>query len=182
MATHGTTHDEFEDVLETARALLSCNDDTADLWEANELVNRALALRPRDSDAWILKCQVLSALDDDTAALAAVEMALCESPRSAEAFYWRSAVLSDLERFAEALKSVERSFRYLGPGDEWLLEDLYCEKATILAALGRDSEAMATYRSGLRRCPDSSILRAGLAPLQRQQRRASFTVIQGGRR
>ena len=68
--------DEFDDVLDMARALLGGNDDSADLWEANDLVNRALRIRPADPEAWILKCQVLSALDDDIAALSAIEMAI----------------------------------------------------------------------------------------------------------
>lgn len=174
--------DEFEDALEMARALLGGTDDSADLWEANDLVNRALRIRPSDPEAWILKCQILSALDDDTAALAAVEMAIRRAPKLAEAHYWRTAVLSDLERYDEALKSVERAFRYLGPEDDWLLEDLYCEKAMILDAIGRQDEAMATYEAGLKRCPESSILKAGLAPLRRERTRATFKVIPGGLR
>jgi tetratricopeptide (TPR) repeat protein len=173
---------EFEDVIEMARGLLSGNEDQADLWEANDLVNRALTLRPNDPDAWILKCQILSALDDDTAALAAIEMALRRAPRLAEAHYWRAAVLSDLERYTEALKSVERAFRYLCNEDDWLLEDLYCEKAMIFDAIGRQDEALATFEAGLRRCPESTILKAGLEPLRRERMRAAFKVIQGGRR
>lgn len=182
MDTFDSYEDEFEDVLETARALLGGNDDASDLWEANDLVNRALRIRPSEPEAWILKCQILSALDDDTAALAAVEMAIRREPKLAEAHYWRTAVLSDLERYDEALKSVERAFRYLGPEDDWLTEDLFCEKAMILDAIGRQDEALAVYEDGLRRCPESAILKAGLAPLRRERVRASFKVIPGGLR
>src|SRR5688572_28959084 len=121
--------DEFEDSLEMARALLGGNEGASDLWEANDYVNRALRLRPTDSEAWMLKCQIMSALEDDAAALASAEMALRRAPRSAEAHYWRSAVLADMERYDEALKSLERAFRALRDEDEWLLEDLYYEKA-----------------------------------------------------
>jgi tetratricopeptide (TPR) repeat protein len=176
-----TYENEFEDVIEMARALLGGNEDSADLWESNDLVNRALAIRPNDPEAWILKCQILSALDDDTAALAAVEMAVRRAPKMAEGHYWRAAVLSDLERYTEALKAVERAFRYLGNEEDWLLEDLYCEKAMILDAIGRQDEALATYEAGLKRCPESTILKAGLAPLRRERIRSQFKVIPGGR-
>src|SRR5262245_45503580 len=161
--------DEFEDCVEMARALLGGFDSTGDLWEANEYINRALRLRPLEPDAWILKSQILSALDDDAAALAASEMALRRAPRAAEAHYVRGAVLADLERYSEALKAIERSFRHLRADDEWLLEDLYYEKAAILDALDRAEEAVATFETGLRRCPNSSLLRAGLEPLRRER-------------
>jgi len=179
---------EFEDAIETARALLSSTEDSADLWEANDVVNHALSMRPANADAWVLKCQILSALDDDTAALAAIEMAVRRAPRSAEALYWRAAILADLERYKEALRSLERAFRCVNLDgddtglDDALLEDLYFEKASILDAIGRADEAHATYEAGLARCPDSLILRAGLEPIRQQKARARFTVIQGGRR
>ena len=174
-------YDEFEDSLEMARALLGGNEGASDLWEANEYVNRALRLRPADADAWMLKCQIMSALEDDPAALASAEMALRRAPRSAEAHYWRAAVLADMERYTDALKAIERAFRYMGKDDEWLLEDLYYEKAAVLDAIGRQDEALATYEAGLKRCPDSQILRAGLEPLRREKNRRMFKVIPGGR-
>jgi len=174
-------YDEFEDSLEMARALLGGNEGASDLWEANEYVNRALRLRPADADAWMLKCQIMSALEDDPAALSSAEMALRRAPRSAEAHYWRAAVLADMERYADALKAIERAFRYMGKDDEWLLEDLYYEKAAVLDAIGRQDEALATYEAGLKRCPDSQILKAGLEPLRREKNRRMFKVIPGGR-
>src|SRR3954469_572319 len=106
-------HDEFDDCMEMARALLGGYEGAGDLWEANEYVNRALRARPAEPEAWILKSQVLSSLDDDVAALAAAEMAVRRAPRAAEAHYVRAAVLADLERYHEALKAVERSFRHM---------------------------------------------------------------------
>jgi len=174
--------DEFEDSLEMARALLGGNEGASDLWEANEYVNRALRLRPADAEAWMLKCQIMSALEDDPAALASAEMALRRAPRAAEAHYWRAAVLADMERYTEALKAIERAFRYLGKDDDWLLEDLYYEKAAVQGAIGRADEAVATYEAGLKRCPDSQILKAGLEPLRRERTRRMFKVLPGGRR
>lgn len=173
---------DFENSLEMARALLGNTEDSADLWEANELVNRGLALRPSDPDAWVLKCQIMSAIGDDAAALASIEMAIRRAPRMAEAHYWHTAVLADLDRHDEALRSIARAFRSLGREDEWLIEDLYFEKAVVLDAVGRRDAAMATLQAGLERFPDSAILKAGLDPLQRQKIRASFKVIQGGKR
>src|SRR5688572_15154069 len=172
--------DEFEDSLEMARALLGGNESASDLWEANDFVNRALRLRPADPEAWMLKCQIMSALEDDAAALAAAEMALRRAPRLAEAHYWRAAVLADMERYPEALKSLERAFRYLGSEDDWLLEDLFYEKGAVLDAIGRQDEALAVYEAGLKRGPDSQILKAGMEPIRRARMRRSLKVLRGG--
>mgnify|MGYP001570939473 FL=1 len=173
--------DDFEDALEMARALLGENEGTGDVWEANEHVNEALAMRPRAGEAWLLKCQIQSALDDEPAALASVEMALRCGSRTTEAHYWRAVVRANMERDAEALKALERAFRYLCDGDEWLVEDLYYEKGAILDAIGRDDEALATYEAGLSRFPESQILRAGMEPIRRERTRRAFTVLPGGR-
>ena len=172
--------DEFEDSLEMARALLGGNESASDLWEANDFVNRALRIRPTDPEAWMLKCQIMSALEDDAAALACAEMALRRAPRLAEAHYWRAAVLADMERYSSALKAIERAFRSLGEHDDWLLEDLYYEKAALLDAIGRQDEALAVYEAGLKRCPDSQLLKAGLEPLRRERVRRTFKVLPGG--
>src|SRR5438128_4596555 len=137
--------DEYEDCMEMARALLGGYEGAGDLWEANDHVNRALQLKPSEPEAWVLKSQILSSLDDDAAALAAAEMAVRRAPRSAEAHYVRAAVLADMERYPDALKAVERAFRHSGPDDDWLLEDLYYEKAAILDALDRADEAMGVF-------------------------------------
>ena len=180
MDTNDNSQGEFERILDMARSLLGGESDSADALEANDLVGNALAMRPESSSAWILKCQVLSSLNDDTAALASIEMAIRFAGKAAEAHYWRSAVLSDLGRLDEALKAIGRCFRYLGSDDYWLLEDLYCEKAMILDALGRNEEAVATYEAGLKRCPRSSLLHAGLAPLRRAKLKSNFKVLRGG--
>ena len=157
------------------------NEDSGDLWEANDLVNHAIHLRPADPEAWMLKAQIMSALEDDTSALAAIEMAVRRAPTRAEAHYWRAAILSDLERYAEALATVDRAFRCITAEDEWLVEDLYYEKGSVLDAVGRHDEAVATFEAGLIRCPTSMLLKTGLEPLQRERARARLTVLQGGR-
>lgn len=171
---------EFEEALDSARSLLGRDSDSSDALEANTLVGKALSIRPESSSAWILKCQVLSALGDDTAALACIDTAIRHSGKVAEAHYWRAAVLSDLGRLDEALRAVERSFRYIKTDDYWLLEDLYCEKAMILDANGRNEDAVATYEAGLKRCPRSSLLHDGLAPLRRATLKSNFKVLRGG--
>src|SRR5439155_18346954 len=109
------------------------------------------------------------------------EMAVKRLPRSSEAHYVRAAVLADLERYVEALKAAERAFRHMGADDDWLLEDLYYEKAAILDALDRAEEAMATFEAGLKRCPESTLLKAGIEPLRRERTRRNFKLIPGGR-
>jgi tetratricopeptide (TPR) repeat protein len=180
METQDQSQSQFESKLDEARTLLAGDCDSQAASVANDLVIRALALRPESCSAWTLKCQVHSTLGDDTAALAAIEMAVRFNPTSAETLYWRAAVLSDLGRHSDALKTIHRCFRYVQADDAWLLEDLYCEKAMLLNAIGRDDEAVATYEAGLRRCPRSSLLKAGLAPLRRATARKSFTVLEGG--
>jgi tetratricopeptide (TPR) repeat protein len=172
--------DEFEDDLELARNLLGASDDLAVLEDANDACNRALAQRPDDVSAWLVKCQILSARGDDLAALAAAEMAVRRAPRTAEAHYWRAAVLGDIGRYHDGLKALDRAFRSLTDEDGWMLEDLYYEKATMLDALGEREAAVATYEAGLERCPGSTLLRAGLEPLQRARVRSTFKVIRGG--
>lgn len=173
--------DDFDEALEKVQQLLGDAERTHELWDANELINQALRQRPEDVRAWLLKSQVHSALEDDAAALAAVEMAVRLAPRRAETHYVRATVLADSERHPEALQAIERSFQLLEADDDWLLEELYFEKATILDALDRSHEALATFESGLRRCPESALLQSGVEPFRREQVRRSFKVIDGGR-
>src|SRR5213078_2542596 len=93
-ASRAMIQDEFEECMESARSLLGGYEGAGDLWEANDHVNRALRLKPSEPEAWVLKSQILSSLDDDPAALAAAEMAVRRAPRSAEAHYVRAAVLA----------------------------------------------------------------------------------------
>jgi tetratricopeptide (TPR) repeat protein len=173
-----TAADEFEDYLDLARQLLTGSEEIADLWEANELVNQALSLRPQDPAAWLLKAQVLLQLDDAVAAFSAVEMALRQAPKEAEAHYVRATALSQMGRYDEALSAITRAFFLVGtcPDDEVLMEELFYEKGAILDAQGRSDEAMATFEEGLSLYPDSELLKAGLAPL----RRRNFQVLDGG--
>jgi tetratricopeptide (TPR) repeat protein len=173
--------EDFDEHMEMARSLLGGYETDSDLWEANEHVNLALSMRPKEVVAWLLKSQILSSLEDDLAALATAEMAIRYAPRSAEPQYVRATVLSDMERFDEALESLERAFRQLKRSESWLLEDLYYEKAVILTALDRLAEAIATFESGLSHCPESVILRSALEPLIREQKKRSFTLLEGGR-
>lgn len=171
----------YEDTLGVARELLGSTEDPGQLWEANELVNRALTLKPRDADPWLLKAQVQCALGDTIASLACIQSALRIAPRMAEAHYWHAVILTDLDRFDEALRAVAGAFRNLGNEDQWLTEELYYEKALILDSVGRQDAARTTLESGLERFPDSVILQAGAESLSRRQVRASLTVIDGGR-
>src|SRR5260370_1641635 len=120
--------EEVDDCMEMARALLGGYEGAGDLWEANDYVNRALRARPVEPEAWILKSQILSSLDDDPAALAAAEMAVRRAPRSAEAHYVRAAVLADMERYPDALKAAGRPFPHPGPAAACSSRDPYSEK------------------------------------------------------
>ena len=169
---------ELERLLDQVRDLLGDGDD-AKLSEANLVVNQALQLRPDEVQAWLLKCQIASAMGDDLAALAAVEMALATSHRP-EVLYWRGAVLGDLGRHREALQSIEAALRGLADEPHWLLEELFHEKVTVLDALGLHDAAVAACAEGLERCPGSALLRAALAPAERARVRGTLKVLRGG--
>lgn len=171
----------FEELLAAARALLAGHEHINELWEANSQVNEALKQRPKEASAWLLKSQLLSSLEDDLAALAAAEMALGLAPEQPEARYVRAAVLADLERHEEALLDIQQAFELLAQGgDELLLEDLYYERGMMLDALGREEDAVAAFEDGLRRFPESELLRTGIEPLRRERLRTRFRVIDGG--
>jgi tetratricopeptide (TPR) repeat protein len=170
---------EFDRLLDRARELLGAGDDTL-LGEAHTAVNQALTLRHDSVDGWLVKCQVASATGDDIGALAAAEMAHTRAPMRAEALYWRGAVLGDLGRHHEALRSIEVAFRAITSDDQWMLEDLYYEKAMILESLGLHEVAVATCEAGLQECPGSALLRAALVPAERARVRSSLKVLRGG--
>ena len=170
---------ELERMLDHARELLGAGDDAV-LVDAVAIVNQALQLQPESVDAWLLKCQIASALGDDPGALAAVEMALRRAPYRLECLYWRGAVLGDLGRHREALKSIEAALAVLDGDDHWLLEDLHYEKVVLLDALGLPDAAVAACKAGLDRCPGSALLRATLVPTERTRVKSSLKVLRGG--
>ena len=172
--------DQIAMLLQVARDLLGACDDERALAEASRAVNQALALRVDVARAWLVKCQVLAAQGDDGGALAAAELAVRRSPKLAEAHYWRGALLGDLGHYRDGLRAIDRAFVHLAPGDAWLLEDLYYEKATMLEAIGERDAARATYEAGLERCPGSTLLQTGIEPLARARRPAPFKLLRGG--
>ncbi|HUH00922.1 MAG TPA: tetratricopeptide repeat protein [Kofleriaceae bacterium] len=172
--------DEFETCLDAARGLLTSNEDAEDLWEANDLCNRALTVRPDSPEAWLVKGQVNSALGDDHSALACIEMSLRSNDRAAETHYWHMAVYADLERFDEALLAGERAFASVDEDDDWLIEEIFFEKGVVLDSMGEHEAALGTFEEGLKVCPESSLLQSGLQPLHRARVRRSFKIIPGG--
>lgn len=170
---------ELERLLDQAREHLGNGDDTM-LGEAQTAVNQALQLAPDSVDAWLLKCQITSAMGDDPGALAAVEMALRRAPYRLECLYWRGAVLGDLGKTREALASIEAALAMLDDGEHWLLEDLVYEKVILLDALGLHDAAVAACKAGLDRCPGSALLRAALVPAERTRVRSTLKVLRGG--
>jgi tetratricopeptide (TPR) repeat protein len=172
--------ENFENLMDMARALLGGFENVNDLWQANQYVNLALRERIDDVEGWILKSQLLSALEDEVAALAAAEMALRYAPNSAECRYIKASVLADMELYDEALLCIDHAFAACRDRDEWLLEELYFEKAAILEAMNLDDEAMALLEVGLNRCPNSPLLNAGIEPLRREKVRRKLKVIEGG--
>ena len=180
MTSIQSQHIKTQQALNDVRFILGKSVDKPGLCKANELINKILTQEPALVDAWILKCQILSALDDDVAALAAIEMAVKRALFSAEPHYWKSAVLNDLGRRQPALKSIDRAFRCLIDEDEWLVEDLFLEKVGILINLGFSDKALQIAAAGLIRCPHSTVLREKFKQLQQSQMRMQLKVLKGG--
>jgi hypothetical protein len=107
-------------------------------------------------------------------------MAIARAPDRAETLYWRGAVLGDLGRHHESLRAIEGAFRAITDDDQWMLEDLFYEKAMVLEALGLHDAAVATCELGLSQCPGSALLRAALIPAERARVRSSLKVLRGG--
>ena len=166
--------------LNSVRFILGKSMGPQDLIRANKLVNKIIEREPTLVDAWILKCQVLSAMEDDVAALAAIEMAVKRALFSAEPHYWRAAVLTDLGRNKAALKSINRAFRSFIEEDHWLLEDMYLEKISILVKLGENEKALTVAALAARRCPGSPALSEKAKALQKNAVRARLKVLNGG--
>ncbi len=165
-----------------ASTLLAGHGSVEELQQANDWINVALQIRPRDGNAWILKGYIMSCLGDDSAALAAAEMAARDLPSDPEVYYVKATALGDMALFSEALGTLEIAFEHMSNnGDEWLLEDLYFLKGSLLEATGHEKEAISTYQQGLGQCPESVLLRGAAEPLKLEQRRRAFTVIDGGR-
>lgn len=176
------THETFEDYLEMASTLLAGHGSLEELQQANDWINLALQVQPRDGNAWILKGYIMSCLGDDSAALAAAEMAAQNLPVDPEVYYVKATALGDMALFDDALTALEQAFDYMANhGDEWLLEDLYFLKGSLLEATGHEQEAITTYQQGLGQCPESVLLRGAAEPLKLERRRRAFTVIDGGR-
>jgi tetratricopeptide (TPR) repeat protein len=174
--------ESFDQLVERARAVLGAYESVAEVWAANDAINEALLIKPESQQAWLLKSQIHSAMEDDLAALAAAEMAARYGSERAEVGLVRSAVLADLGHFEAAIELLDAALRQLKPAEHWLLEDLYYEKAAALDACEQSEEALATLEQGLRLCPDSELLRAGLEPLKRQRVRSALRLLDGGRR
>lgn len=166
--------------LDAARDLLGGGDDSDQLAAAARAVDEALSRAPTRADAWIVRCQIAAARGDDLGALAAAEAAVAHAPTASLSHYWRGALLGDLGHNVAALAAIERAFLHLGPDDDWLLEDLYFEKATLYDALGDREAAAATYRAGLARCPGSTLLRVGAEPLAPRSRAPALKLLRGG--
>lgn len=171
--------EQFEEHLARARTLLGDAEATDALWEANAALNEALKIHLDHPGAWVLKSQALSALEDDPSALAAAEMATRLAPQSPDCHFVRATVLVDLDRFEEALDALVAADDLADDHDP-LREDIYYERGFLLEALGESEKAVATFEEGLDHFPSSTLLRAGLEPLNRSRLRHRLRVIDGG--
>ncbi|NNM52661.1 MAG: tetratricopeptide repeat protein, partial [Pseudomonadales bacterium] len=77
--------------------------------QAREMADRAVALDSGNAEAWNIRCNVLSAMQNRSEALMSVDRAIALAPQVSDFHYNRGLVLQSLERWDEALRAYEHS-------------------------------------------------------------------------
>nr|WP_221471589.1 tetratricopeptide repeat protein [Amycolatopsis umgeniensis] len=80
--------------------------------EALEALDRAIELEPADEWAYVWRALARRALDDDTAALAEIDIALAMRPELAYFNTARGDILADLDRHEEARAALDEGVRF----------------------------------------------------------------------
>lgn len=172
--------DFFSDLIDETKTLIGTFEDPANILKANDSINRALKISPKNPDAWALKSQIHSALEDDFSAYAAIQEALYHSPNRSDLLYIKAAILGDLDFFNEAEDIINLAFSRTSKED-LIREDLFYEKALLLGAQGKNDESSQTIKQGLDEFPDSELLKSQIRSNIENSDRPRFRLIKGGR-
>jgi len=121
----------------------------------------ALALKPRSSEALLLRAETLFASGSVDRALAAAEALLAIAPASATGHHLRARALRDVGRLDEAAAEYDR---FLGALKQPLPEH-YIERAEVQAALGRTDAALRSLDEGVTRIGSGATLQLAAVDL-----------------
>jgi tetratricopeptide (TPR) repeat protein len=121
--------------------------------EAFAVFDKAVQLRPDDTELWKQLGGALAALDRRDEALAAYQVVLKLDPRHFEAAHASALLLQQMERFEDALV-------YFNLCVEWLPDNVptLLSRARVLRALERTEECLADYRRLHALAPDDGTI------------------------
>lgn len=141
---------EADRLIDEADHLYACEDQPL---RALQKIDRALRIAPQNVEALIVKGRICLSLDRTRDALSCFDRAIAIDPRSSSGLVERARVLYAVrQEHKRALRDVKRSLAYAGR-DRWVKTDALRLQGHILEAVGRDREAIASYRAALRLSP-----------------------------
>jgi predicted Zn-dependent protease len=118
--------------------------------EACEHLRRAVAITPRDNDAWLLLYQYLGIMHETAAAEQALREGLADCPDAASLHFEEARRLAGAGRNDEAIAEFRLAFQ-LNPGDTNPLIQL----AGLLFSINRADDALAALDLSLEKLPEN---------------------------
>jgi tetratricopeptide (TPR) repeat protein len=118
-----------------------------DYESALRMVEKTLALEPREVRALVLRGDILYCLNRDQEALETFNLALSIDPFSVEALISRAGVLDVLGQYREALECCREAFRQIKPYQSYLLPSLFDENIVLLLRLKKYRQAKIMLKS-----------------------------------
>jgi tetratricopeptide (TPR) repeat protein len=127
---------------------LAASEDWSTRQNAIALFQQAVELDPEHLNAWYELAKQQRKAGDYAGALDSCDRILLLNPDHSRVWDCRAAALHDLQRFAEAIDSYERALEGFAdlPDVELLnYSDLWANRGSLLAHLGRPEDAIASY-------------------------------------
>ncbi|MBI5172146.1 MAG: tetratricopeptide repeat protein [Candidatus Melainabacteria bacterium] len=141
MAVCATKHAKPDYFLLLSRTYKTELGDTESGRPANKYLDKALAIDPNFSEAWLDKASICLADGNLEQAEKYVDRALACKPPNPDCFHVKANILATKKRFKEALVWIEKSEK-VDPDST----SIYRDKATILENLNRYDEAILAYK------------------------------------
>lgn len=138
---------ESKRLIDEADHLYACLDRPA---KALQKIEQALRRVPDHVGALVIKGRILFQLDRVQGAMQCYDNAIAIDPKCCEGFLERARILYAVrQENRRALREVRKALTRTGR-DRWVRVKALCLQGTILSALDRDREALASYRAALR--------------------------------
>lgn len=106
------------------------------------MIDKTLALSPRNERALVLKADILFCLNDDAAALRLLNQAIEAHPDRPEAYASKAGVLDALGKPREALQCCDLALSLIGRAHDYLLAPLLDQKLSLLIQIRRHRQAL----------------------------------------